>query len=296
MLQDYVDGFLEESYAVQLNIVTNYIVGYYKVMKILITGSNGFIGNYLSKYYSEYGHHVINLHRGVCDLEDAQSVNNFFTANPCNTVIHTALWGREQVRSDNSELYTRNWQIWQNLLSNRDKFQKLINLGTGMEYDPTRDIRYADEDDASYVQPNVPYARVKNDISRAILDLPNFYTLRLFGIAHYTEGNRFFNRLLNEPTFTINEDCEYDYFNLEDLPQVIDLILDDKIKHKTLNCVYEQKYKLSQLAKIFCDIKMLNYKKVQVLSTGTKNYTGNNDKIASYNLPLLGIELAFLRY
>ena len=265
-------------------------------MKILITGSNGFICSYLSKYYSEYGHHVINLHRDVCDLEDAQSVNNFFTANPCNTVIHTALWGREQVRNDNPELYTRNWQIWQNLLSNRDKFQKFINLGTGMEYDTTRDIRYADEDDASYVQPVLPYARVKNDISRAILELPNFYTLRLFGVAHYTEGNRFFNRLLNEPTFTINEDHEYDYFNLEDLPQVIDLILDDKIKHKTLNCVYEQKYKLSELAKIFCDIKMLDYKKVQVLSTGIKNYTGNNDKIASYNLPFLNIELAFLRY
>ena len=265
-------------------------------MKILITGSNGFIGSYLCKYYAEYGHQVIQLHRGVCDLEDSESVRNFFTANPCNTVIHTALWGREFVRSDNPEVYDRNWKIWQNLLSNRDKFQQFINIGTGMEYDGGRDIKYADEDDALYVEPTAPYDRVKNDISRAIHNLPSFYTLRLFGVAHYTEGNRFFNRLLNEPTFTINEDREYDYFNLEDLPTVIDLILDNKIQHKAINCVYEQKYKLSQLAKLFCDIKMLDYKKVQVLETSNKNYTGSNDRLKSYNMPLLGLELAMLRF
>ena len=69
-------------------------------MKITITGSNGFIGKYLCNYYREYGHHIIELHRGVCDLEDAESVKNFFAANPTDVVIHTALWGREQVRED----------------------------------------------------------------------------------------------------------------------------------------------------------------------------------------------------
>jgi nucleoside-diphosphate-sugar epimerase len=265
-------------------------------MKIVITGSNGFIGNYLVKYYSEYGHHVIPLNRSICDLEDAQSVNKFFIDYPNTVVIHTALWGREFVRDNNPEIYERNWTIWQNLVSNRDRFQKFINIGSGLEYDSARDIKYADEDDILYVEPTMPYDRVKNNISRAIHNLPNFYTLRLFGLAHYTEGNRFFNRLLNEPTFKITEDREYDYFNLEDLPQVIDLILDNKIQHKDINCVYKQKYKLSDLAKLFCDIKDLDYNKVTVENTSSKNYTGSFFKIDSYNLPFLGIELAMLRY
>jgi len=63
-------------------------------MKIVITGSNGFIGRYLCRYYSEYGHQVIPLNRDVCDLEDTQSVNKFFIDYPCTVVIHTALWGR----------------------------------------------------------------------------------------------------------------------------------------------------------------------------------------------------------
>jgi nucleoside-diphosphate-sugar epimerase len=265
-------------------------------MKIVITGSNGFIGSYLCKYYSEYGHHVIPLNRSVCNLENEQSVNRFFSDYPNTVVVHTALWGREFVRDNNPELHERNWTIWQNLVSNRDKFQKFINIGSGLEYDSARDIKYADEDDILYVEPTMPYDRVKNDISRAIHNLPNFYTLRLFGIAHYSEGNRFFNRLLNEPTFTISEDREYDYFNLEDLPQVIDLILDNKIQHKDINCVYKQKYKLSDLAKLFCDIKGLDYNKVTVENTSSKNYTGSFFKIDSYNLPFLGIELAMLRY
>jgi nucleoside-diphosphate-sugar epimerase len=265
-------------------------------MKIVITGSNGFIGKYLCRYYSEYGHQVIPLHRGVCDLEDFNSVNKFFIDYPCNAVIHTALWGRELVRDNNPEIYDRNWKIWQNLLNNRDKFQKFINIGSGLEYDSERNIKYADEDDILYVEPTMPYDRVKNDISRAIHNLPDFYTLRLFGVAHYTEGNRFFNRLLNDPTFTIAENREYDYFNLEDLPQVIDLILDNKIQHKTINCVYQQKYKLSELAKLFCDIKGLDFNKVKIESENTKNYTGDYSKLASYNLPLLGLELAMLRY
>jgi nucleoside-diphosphate-sugar epimerase len=265
-------------------------------MRIVITGSEGFIGKYLCRYYSQYGHQVIPLHRGVCDLEDAASVRNFLNGNACNALIHTALWGREFVRDDNPEVYTRNWTIWQNLLSNQQKYQKFINLGTGMEYDSARDIRYADEDDFLYVEPTMPYDRVKNDISRAIHNLPDFYTLRLFGVTHYTEPNRFFKRLLNDREFVIAQDQEYDYFNLEDLPQVIDLILDNKIKHKSLNCVYGQKYKLSELAKLFCDIKMLDYNKVKVLAESTKNYTGNADRLASYNLPLLGLEFAMLGY
>jgi len=267
-------------------------------MKIIVTGSNGFIGSYLCKYYSEYGHQVIPLHRGVCDLEDQESTQQFFTANSCNVVIHTALYGRELVHSDDIQIYDRNMAMFENLRRTHEmgKFQKLINLGTGMEYDPQRDIRYANEDDVSFVEPTLPYARVKNHISLAMDRYENFHTLRLFGIAHYTEGNRFFNRLLNENKFVIKQDREYDYFNLEDLPTVIDLILDNKIKHKSLNCVYEQKYKLSQLAKLFCDIKGLDPKKIEVVETINKNYTGDNSNIASYNLPFLGLELAFLRY
>jgi nucleoside-diphosphate-sugar epimerase len=265
-------------------------------MKIVITGSNGFIGRYLVKYYTEYGHQVIPLHRGICDLEDAESLNRFFIDNSCNVVIHTALYGREQVHSDDPQLYERNTLIYENLVRNRNRFQKFINLGTGMEYDPQRDIKYADEDDIFYVEPVSPYARAKNNISRSMANKDGFYTLRLFGIAHYTEKNRFFKRLANEPSFTIAEDREYDYFNLEDLPQVIDLVLDNKIQHKAINCVYQQKYKLSELAKLFCDIKGLDFSKVKIESVSAKNYTGNYSKLASYNLPLLGLELAMLRY
>lgn len=267
-------------------------------MKLLITGSSGFIGSYLVKYYTEYGHLVYAPKRNELDLTNEDSVKNYLTSHTVDAVIHCALHGRERINltEEADDIYAVNMSMFQNLLKHREHFKKFINLGTGYEYDPTRNIDNADEDDILYVEPTNPYGRVKNDISRAINDLPNFYTLRLFGIAHYSEGNRFFNRLLNDKSVTIPIDRRYDYFNLEDLPTVIDLVLNKQIKHNTLNCVYENKYTLSEQAKIFCDIKGLDYSKVIIESIGGNDYTGSNDRLKSYNLPLLGLELAMLRY
>jgi nucleoside-diphosphate-sugar epimerase len=267
-------------------------------MRIAITGAGGLIGGYLSRYYTEAGHHVIGTTRQELDLTDTNSVNSFFAAQRYDVVIHTALHGRNRVRStaDNQDIYDVNWLMWQNIAANRSKFGKLINMGSGMEYDPDRNIDHADEDDITYVEPVLPYAKVKNQIARAVLQMPDSYTLRLFGVLHYRDTDRFFGILKRHQSITIEQDRKFDYFNLEDLPAVIDLVLNNQIQHKQINCVYEQKYTFSQLAKLFCDIQGIDFSQVTIASQSEKNYTGSGNRLASYGLPQLGLELAMLRY
>ena len=265
-------------------------------MKICITGAGGFVGKYLTNHYQQTEWLIHSPVRSELDLTDASATSRFFDQTRYDCVIHTALYGRDRVWNNDRDLYDVNLQIWQNLSANRHKFYKLINLSTGMEYDPDRNIDFANEEDISYVEPVMPYAAVKNLIARQVLATPDSYNLRLFGVLHYSEKNRFFDNLLRQPEFLIKTDRRYDYFNLDDLPTVIDTILMNNCPHQDINCVYENKYTLSQLAEMFCQIQNLDYKKVIIADNHKFSYTGDNSRLSSLGIPLLGLELGMLRY
>jgi len=265
-------------------------------MKLLITGGNGYIGKYLVKYYTEYGHHVLSPSSNELDLTDLTATTNYMTANPVDTVINCAFYGREMIHNPDDTFLRKNLHMFNNLINQRT-YKKFIHLGSGYEYDSERNIDFADEDDILYVQPKLPYSALKHSQAIDLLERDNCYNIRLFGLAHYSEPpNRFFQRLLNDDKVIISEDRKHDFFNLEDVPTVIDLALNNQLKHNAINCVYENKYTLSQQAKIFCDIKGLDYNKVVVEGSSSRGYTGSNLRIKEYNLPLLGLELAMLGY
>ena len=266
-------------------------------MKLLITGGSGYIGKYLVKYYAEYGHHVLAPGRDELDLTDLSATVSYMAAHPVDCVINAAFYGREMIHHPDEDFYIKNFAMFGNLLNQSQHYKKFVHLGSGYEYDNERNIDFADEDDIQYVEPKLPYASLKHKQAMHLLERDNCYNIRLFGLAHYTEpSNRFFQRLLNEDKVIISEDRKHDFFNLEDVPTVIDLALNNQIRHKAINCVYDNKYTLSQQAKIFCDIKGLDYNKVVVEGTSSRGYTGSNLRIKEYNLPLLGLELAMLRY
>jgi len=265
-------------------------------MKLLITGGSGYIGRYLVKYYTVYGHQVLAPSSSELDLTDLSVTTNYMTANPVDAVINCALYGREMIHNPDDTFLRKNLDMFNNLLNQRT-YKKFIHLGSGYEYDSERNIDFADEDYILYVQPKLPYSALKHSQAIDLLERDNCYNIRLFGLAHYSEPpNRFFQRLLNDDKVIISEDRRHDFFNLEDVPQVIDLVLNSQIRHRALNCVYENKYTLSQQAKLFCDIKNLDYKKVEVLTTSNRSYTGSHLKLAKYKLPFLGLELGLFGY
>ena len=57
-------------------------------MKLLITGGSGYIGKYLVKYYSEYGHQVLAPTSSELDLTDLTATERYMAAHPVDTVIN----------------------------------------------------------------------------------------------------------------------------------------------------------------------------------------------------------------
>ena len=268
-------------------------------MRIMITGSNGFIGSQLNNYLREYGHRTFECNRSNLDLSDTNAVQTFFNSNYFDVVIHCALVGREEIHSTDEYIFKDNIRIWDNLVRNRHRFKKLINFGSGHEFDITTDISFAEEKDIFLIEPEMPYGKVKNMIARDLVQYENFYNLRVFGIFHYTESpKRFFRKIAasSKRDFHIDQDKYVDYINLEDIFPMVDIIINGEAKHRDINLVYKEKMLLSEMANMFNSITMNNAKIVVDHDIIGTSYTGDFRRFDSYNTMKMGLPLGFLRY
>jgi nucleoside-diphosphate-sugar epimerase len=266
---------------------------------ILITGANGFIGSYLRNHY--LGQYMIYAPgHSVLDLTNGESVDRFFDQNHIDIVIHCALVGRDRINAVDQILAIQNLEMFTNLWRNRHRFSKLINMGTGNEFDTSKNINLALENEFFNHLPKASYGYAKNLVARMINSTPNFFNLRLFGVFHHTESEkRFFKRLLNatdQAPFRIFQDHYFDFVNLEDLAPVIDAIITQQVNEFDFNIVYSQKYLLSEQARMFADIHNIPQSRIIVEHTTPNNFTGNGDLCAGYEFPTQGLEAGFKKY
>jgi len=271
-------------------------------MRIMITGANGFIGSYLSSHFREIGHLIFQCGRDKLDMLDADAVRQFFNGTYFDLVIHCALVGRENIlelkQSMNDAVVKDNLRIWDNLVRNRHRFKRLINFGTGHEFDIDTSIDYAEEKDIFNAEPKYSYGYVKNMIATDIPQYEEFYNLRLFGVFHYSESpKRFFRKIQTHAKreFHIPKDRPFDFINLEDIPPMVDVIMNGEAKHRDINLVYKDKMLLSEMAQMFNAITM-SQTRIIVDDPNGLSYTGDHRRFDSYNTPKMGFPLGFLRY
>lgn len=264
---------------------------------ILITGGNGFIGSFLRRHYKEK-HVVFAPERSRLDFTNSDCVNQFFKTHDVDVVIHTALAGRNNLNGIDPRQSEMNLSMFNNLWRNRHKFSQFINLGTGNEFDVSTDINNASEDRLFEHLPISSYGYAKNMIARICRTTQDFTNLRLFGVFHYTElPIRFFHRLYKNPApFHIFQDHYFDFFNLEDLPVVINAVLDRQNNDKDINVVYPEKFLLSELASMFINVHDIDPSKLIVDEHVNVNFTGDSTRLQNLNLPLKGLTQGFTKY
>jgi len=249
-------------------------------LKILITGGNGYIAtsifNQLKNVYD-----ITKVNRQSFDITNFIETKNWFKDKYFDIIIHTAISGGSRLKQDDYSILDNNLKMYFNLIENKDHFEKFINLGSGAEiYDK-----------------NSPYGLSKLVINQSILNKNNFFNLRIFGVFDKNElSTRFIknniNNYINKNELIIHYNKKMDFIYMDDFITIVKHYINNETCPKSLNCVYQEKFNLIDIANIInnlnsykCKIKLENLDKIS-------DYIGDGDLLEKLNLNLIGFKKA----
>lgn len=262
-------------------------------MKIAVLGSNGFVGNNVTKHLSKK-YSVTPVNRNTIDLLNPHAVKNFLKRNSFDVVVNCAA-----VMTNDALLHDarNNLGIFMNFFNNFKYFGKFINTGSGAEFNRSKDINCKSEEEILYEVPSDSYGWGQNVKSQLCLERENFYTLRIFNCFGPGElPTRLFPRYLNRnETFRLVNDRYFDYFGINDLNTMIQNCIENDWMYKDVNAVYKYKYKISEVLAKFCEINGLE-KDFEVVSVSDNNYTGDAAKLEQMNIKMNGLDIELSNY
>lgn len=253
-------------------------------MRILLTGGSGFIGrNFWETYKDKYD--ILKPSHKELDLSNTDEVDAFFSKNKIDVVVHCANIGGLRNSGDLNDIVKTNLKMFFNIVKNKNKFGKMIHLGSGAEYDKSRNIVKIKESDFGIKIPNDDYGFYKYVCSKYIENSSNIYCLRLFGVFGKYEDYliKFISNLIckyiKKMPLTMIRDCYFDYIYINDLVKIIDYFVNNKPKERFFNVGSGQRVRLLSLAKKIN--KLSNYSLPIVIKNKglNKEYTTNNSRL-----------------
>jgi|LakMenEpi03Aug12_release.lakeMendotaPanAssembly.Ray.scaffolds.fasta_scaffold278797_2 nucleoside-diphosphate-sugar epimerase len=263
-------------------------------IKILITGVNGFIGRNLKKYLSNIGYDVDGLSRQDLDLLNKDKVMSFMSERYYDLIIHTAVEGGRRTKPDSEEMFYKNILMVYNLLSNKNHFDRMITFGSGAELDRTLNINGETIFEERY--PTDYYGMSKNVIAKLCLVEPQLYNFRIFNCFGYDEaegrlirGN--IEKKLRGESMTLFSNRLMDFFYIDDLGKIVENFIVNKDFSKTIDCVYDTKYRLIDILNI---INNCSHDKVGIISTGDSSINKINSKETEYIGKFTNISIEYI--
>lgn len=171
-------------------------------------------------------------------------------------------------------------------------------MASGAEYDRTTNTEDAKEETIFNCLPKDSYGFGQNIKSRIAAETPGFYNLRIFNCFGKGEiKTRIFPKLLTDTLdgFAISNDRYFDYFCIQDLCTVVEHFVNNNELAYDVNCVYKNKYKISEVAKMFLTLHKID-KEIIIESTSDNNYTGSGERLSELELPLIGLVQGLKNY
>lgn len=254
---------------------------------ILLTGSKGFIAKNIKNYFETQNIVTDELNRSILDLTDRNALSKFLEGKKYKMLVHCASVGGNRTKIDDNSL-KNNLSMFYNLLQHIDKFDKFINFGSGAELDRSLNINLMSNTKSSF--PIDEYGLAKNIINRIGETYNNFYSLRIFNVFNHNElDTRMIKsnitKYINKNNMIIHQNKLMDFFYINDLLSILNYYLNNDKCPKNLNCCYETKYSLYEIAKLINNLDDYN------VDICIENNDLGFSYIGDYNLNLIKINL-----
>jgi len=251
-------------------------------MKILLTGSTGFIGRNLFETWTNR-YTLSAPTRQELDLLDSQAVEKYLDAEHFDIVVHTANMNNVRYQMSDAQLLDGNLRMFLNLERCSNLYGKMYYLGSGAEYDMRNYIPQMTESYFGTHIPQDPYGLSKYAMSK--LSKGNIFDLRLFGVfGKYEEWQRRFisnmiYRNLTGQVMEMNQNMYFDYLYITDLISILEWFLTHEPARHHYNVCSGQRVELLSLAEMVIEETGMPGE-IVILRGGLKpEYTGDNSRL-----------------
>jgi len=245
-------------------------------MKILITGSTGFIGRNLKEYFQERYDDLHCPKRLDLNLLDAQAVYDYIIPKHFDVVIHCAV---------TLASVEQNLKMYFNVERCASSFGKMICLGSGAEYDMRYYVPKMKEE---YFGAHVPaeiYGFSKYVIAKDIESRHrNLFNLRGFGIYGKYEDytHRFISnnicRVLSGCDISIRRNMVFDYVYVKDLARIVEMFVQKAPAERSYNICNRNPLDLLTYAKIIQKVDGRDVPIVIKAEGNNPEYSGDNTR------------------
>ena len=257
-------------------------------MKVLITGSGGFIGRNLRENFEKKAGYEVKAPRSFeLDLCDSGAVAGYLEREKFDIVIHAANTNESRLHEDiPSDVLKRNLMMFENLSRCSSLYGRMFYFGSGAEYDRQHYEPFMKEEYFGTYVPQDDYGFAKYIMSGSVRDGENIIDLRLFGVyGRYEEWHRRFIsnaicRGLKGMPITIGKNVRFDYLWADDLAKIMEILMNkDKLKYSHYNVCRGESADLYSLAETVRRRLGINCE-IQVKEEGMKpEYSGNNGRL-----------------
>ncbi len=259
-------------------------------MKILLTGSGGFIGKNLKSYL--HGKYDLLVPRSYeLDLTNSAMVGDYFVQNDIDFVIHCATVGGARGIQDKNTTVEDNLSMVENILQYKKPETRVILFGSGAMYDKSRELHKVKESQIGEVVPSDLYGKSKLLISEKIKNRKDVLMLNIFACYGYGEKESRFpsyaiNQVLRRQNIVINQNVVFDYLFVEDMVKIVEYFMKNVPNENIINITPTKSISLLEIANIvnnFANNKVEITIKNPVLNN---EYTGDNSLLLK-NYPTL---------
>jgi len=252
---------------------------------ILLTGSSGFIGKNICESFLADKYKILAPNRKELNVFDTDSVDTFFSNHQIDIVIHSAAKPGHRNAIDHTNLFLTNTRMFFNLERHKDKYEKMLVLGSGAIYDMQNYRPKMKEEEWTTFIPADEHGFCKYVCETVIEHSSNIYDLRIFGIFGKYEDYaiRFISNAICKTLFdlpiTIRQNRKFDYIFIDDLMPVLEYFIENAVSYKSYNITPNQSVSLLEIAKTVKKISGKDLPVIIVQEGMGLEYSGDNTRL-----------------